>query len=122
MICDRSIEFLALTAFWSQSPPASRGYYSAKFGGIDGERRVFEPEREQDFSLERLVETNALLVRDDQKYEQDIRQLHGQILIGLVCPLRLVTEPVIHFSRELADFFDQTREVSERGPVSFLKL
>ena len=72
-------------------------------------------------SCERFVEPNPLFVGDDEQNEEDIGQLHREILLGLARLLRLVPKAVIHLARELAHLLDETRQIRERRPITLFE-
>src|SRR2546428_417268 len=68
---------------------------------------------------ERVVQVDPLRVGEADDDEQDVGELHRDRALRLLGLLRFLAEPVVHFPRQLTDFFRQPREIGQRREGSF---
>ena len=71
---------------------------------------------------ERVIEIDLLRIGETDHDEENIRQLHGHRSGRFVGFLLLRPELMVHFPRQLADFFSKACHVHERREVAFLEL
>src|SRR5437773_6900989 len=71
---------------------------------------------------ERVVQVDPLRVGEADDDEQDVGELHRDRALRLLGLLRFLAEPVVHFPRQLTDFFREPREIGQRREVSFFIL
>src|SRR3989441_675095 len=71
---------------------------------------------------ESVVQVDPLRVGEADDDEQDVGELHPDRALRLLGFLRFLAEPVVHFPRQLTDFFRQSGEVGQRREVSFFIL
>src|SRR3989449_4553132 len=71
---------------------------------------------------ERVVQVDPLRVGEADDDEQDVGELHRDRALRLLGLLCFLAEPVVHFPRQLTDFFREPREIGQRREVSFFIL
>src|SRR6058998_3787754 len=71
---------------------------------------------------ERLIEIDALRIRDADDDEENVRQLHGDRARRLVRLLPLRAEAMIDLPRQLTHFLGEPGHVHERREVALLEL
>src|SRR6266550_8166375 len=71
---------------------------------------------------ERVVQVDPLRVGEADDDEQDVGELHRERALRLLGLLCFLAEPVVHFPRQLTDFFREPREIGQRREVSFFIL
>src|SRR5439155_4121207 len=69
-----------------------------------------------------VVQIDRLGVGEADGDEQDVGELHRDRALRLFGPLRLLSEPVVQFPRQLTHFLCEPGEIGERWEVSFLIL
>src|SRR6266566_4824030 len=71
---------------------------------------------------ESVVQVDPLRVGEADDDEQDVGELHPDRALRLPGFLCFLAEPVVHFPRQLTDFFRQSGEVGQRREVPFFIL